>query len=301
MPQSFRIRSRHFETLESRCVPAAAVIGAGFGGDGWDFVDGDADTQSQTNHGVEVASVFRRVAPDAALIDLKVATDDGRVRTGAIENALRWTIDHAAQRDIDVVSMSLGAGNYVDELPQWSSLFEDELAELAQLGVVVVASAGNSYAGAAGLAYPAASANVLAVMELGADVDGLASTSQRSDAALAAPSTKAGTSFSAPYVAAAVQKVADSLGADATREAVIDRLWATAGRTKGGYRQIDLDAALAAPREADVAAPVIASSAERRENVAEAAELTSPDLVVASGVGGVSTSTSTGTSASTST
>jgi hypothetical protein len=136
-----------------------------------DYVNNDDVADDTAGHGTSVASLIASrdpahpgVAPGAGLIALK-ALDDTSGDFNNIEASLRWVIDNADKYNIVSVNLSLGdGGNYDTPL----SLYDigDELSTLSQMGIVVVAAAGNSHGPQqplSGLAYPAADPNVLAV------------------------------------------------------------------------------------------------------------------------------------------
>lgn len=137
----------------------------------YDFLNNDGVPEDTSGHGTHVASLiasraagYRGIAPRASLVGLKVLDDIGSGGFVKIEQGLRWVIDNAAKYGIVAVNLSLGdGGSYV--APEMLHGISDELAELSDLGVVVIAAAGNSFGPDApvGVTYPAADANVLAV------------------------------------------------------------------------------------------------------------------------------------------
>gem|GEM_PF-1347673 len=124
------------------------------------------------DHGSNVAGAiasgsaqFPGVAPESDIIALGVFDSSGRASFGTLERALRWVITNATTYNVASVNLSLGDGqNYTQTFV--SSVIGDELATLAQMGVIVVAAAGNSFwtfSGQPGLTYPAADPNVISV------------------------------------------------------------------------------------------------------------------------------------------
>jgi subtilisin family serine protease len=102
-------------------------------------------------HGTFIAGLIHQTCPDAKIISVRVMHGDGAVAEGDILEALnRLLLRHAAalaKNDrvgvIDVISLSLG---YYHEQPadeDFDSLLLVPLRELGELGVIVVASAGN--------------------------------------------------------------------------------------------------------------------------------------------------------------
>jgi subtilase family serine protease len=138
----------------------------------YDFADGDADAGDALGHGSHVASILASsdtawpgVAPGVDIIALKVFGDNGQGRFADVERALQWVIQNAVARHIVTVNLSLGdGGNWNSATGQYG--IADELAALAAMDVIVVASAGNSFASlgsSQGVQYPAADPNAIAV------------------------------------------------------------------------------------------------------------------------------------------
>lgn len=88
------------------------------------------------------ASFGGGVAPGAEIVALRVTEDDGTYAAPTLERALRWVVDNAGTYGIDVVNMSLGGGLFAEATLEYAA---EELAALQQLGIIVVAAAGNSY------------------------------------------------------------------------------------------------------------------------------------------------------------
>jgi subtilisin family serine protease len=212
--------------------PGYRVVG------GWDFTE-ENDAQPYDDgpagfHGTHVAGIIGSsdahhtgVAPDADLVALRVFNDMGQGQLSWVEKALEWVHDNqnSFENPITTVNLSLGTSWNSDIIPNWATL-EEEFQQLANDGIIVIASAGNSFTqyNAPGLSYPAASPYVLPVASVGDDGE-LSDFSQRHDRALAAPgerilstvpdyvlgrdgivndfSTASGTSMAAPYVAGA--------------------------------------------------------------------------------------------------
>lgn len=137
----------------------------------YDFADNDFDASDQTGHGSHVAGLiaggdlrYPGIAPEANIIALKVFGDDGRGKFADVERALQWVIENAVAYNIDAVNLSLGDGmNWSTSIGGYG--ISDELAVLADLGVITVAAAGNGYGlfNSPGLAYPAADPNTISV------------------------------------------------------------------------------------------------------------------------------------------
>ncbi|MEZ6135601.1 MAG: S8 family serine peptidase [Pirellulaceae bacterium] len=241
--------------LGSGYGPGYRVVG------GWDFTEENDNRPYDDGpagfHGTHVAGIIgssdtqhRGVAPNADLVALRVFNDAGQGQLSWVENALQWvhTNRNSFENPITTVNLSLGTTWNADIIPNWATL-EEELQQLANDGITVVASAGNSFAqyNAPGLSYPAASPNVLPVASVGDDGE-LSDFSQRASRVLAAPgerimstvpdyvlgrdgivndfSTASGTSMAAPYVAGAsvlVRQAMEMVGWDAINLSTISQ------------------------------------------------------------------------------
>jgi subtilisin family serine protease len=94
--------------------------------------DGDGLVDEQVGHGTFVAGLVHLVAPDAAILPVRVLDDEGIAGNFQISKALAWAIDRGA----DVVNMSLGE-------TYRSAALEDIVDEARMAGMVVVGAAGN--------------------------------------------------------------------------------------------------------------------------------------------------------------
>ncbi len=212
--------------------PGYRVVG------GWDFTEeNDANPYDDGPlgfHGTHVAGIIGSddpnhtgVAPGVDLVALRVFNDAGQGQLSWVERALQWVHDNRNkfEHPITTVNLSLGTSWNADVIPQWATL-EEEFQALANDGIVVTASAGNSFQQyqASGLSYPAASPNVLPVASVN-DQGQLSDFSQRNSHVIAAPgenilstvpdhvlgrdgkiddfTSASGTSMAAPYVAGA--------------------------------------------------------------------------------------------------
>ena len=135
----------------------------------YDFVNERPDASDTAGHGSHVAGIalsqdgrYTGMAPGSDIIALKVLDNGGSFAD--LEQALQWVVTNASRYNIASVNMSLGnSANYSSPV----SLFglDDELRELARMGVIVVSAAGNDFASyqSEGVSYPAADPNSLAV------------------------------------------------------------------------------------------------------------------------------------------
>ena len=269
--------------------PGYKVVG------GWDFAENDArpyDDAPAGFHGTHVAGIIGAnngvhlgVAPNVDLVALRVFTDSGKGELAWTESALKWVHEnrHSFANPITTVNLSLGSAWNSSTVPSWGIL-EDELAQLQQDGIVVVASAGNSFQQykAPGLSYPAASPFVIPVSSVDANGQ-LSDFSQRDARSIAAPgrsiestvpdyfygkdgvsndwANSSGTSMAAPYIAGAsvlVREAMELVGIqNITAQSIYEHLKSTSNSvwdsiTQQSYRSLDLDRAIESllPRDA---------------------------------------------------
>ncbi len=112
---------------------------------GFNFVAGTADTSDPSGHGTFVAGLVHFVAPDATLLPVVVLDDQGIGDAWNFARAMFYVIDQG----VDVINLSLGS-TYESEA------LDTALEEAKNLGIAVVAAAGNQAADE--LVYPAESA-----------------------------------------------------------------------------------------------------------------------------------------------
>jgi subtilisin family serine protease len=114
---------------------------------GWDFVDGDAvagdDAPGQdldgdgqfdemAGHGTYISGLIALVAPDARILPLRVLDSEGRGESWRLASGVWYAID----RGVEVINLSLGS-------TEDSKVVEEALLEASNLGITVVAAAGN--------------------------------------------------------------------------------------------------------------------------------------------------------------
>jgi subtilisin family serine protease len=111
-----------------------------------DRLIGELDTD--TGHGTFIAGIVRQIAPDARVLAIRVMHSDGVAYESDIICALGLLADRVASAEgdpakmVDVVSLSLG---FFSESPDdvVASPLGQVIEELLQLGVTVIAAAGN--------------------------------------------------------------------------------------------------------------------------------------------------------------
>jgi hypothetical protein len=142
---------------------------------GWDFAENDAnpyDDGPTGYHGTHVAGTlagntngFAGVAPGADLVALRVFDDFSRGSLDWIESALRWVIDNRTAFENPITTVNLSLGAFATNTSQPLTQLDDELQQLYNDGVIVVAAAGNTFNAnhPDALAYPASHPLVAAV------------------------------------------------------------------------------------------------------------------------------------------
>jgi hypothetical protein len=127
-----------------------------------DHLDDDRDgyLDVEAGHGLFVAGLVRRMAPQARLVFLKALNSDGVGTELGVARAIRSAIS----RNVDLINLSLGFYTVLDATPAG---VEAAVADALDAGIVVVAAAGND--GVSSPAYPAYFPGVTGVGALGTD------------------------------------------------------------------------------------------------------------------------------------
>lgn len=237
--------------IDTGINPQHSFFGADVDGNGvadrivyqYDFADGDTNARDVNGHGSQIASIVASqdldlpgVAPAVNIISLKVFNDSGESDYRYVKQALDWVNANADRYRIATVLMALGDNQSSATIDSQYQLGQT-LSELADRGIIPIASAGNNYShlnGQFGLSSPANDPNVISVgavynanlgkqeyasnaIAFSSDVDRIAPFSQRSPQTLFAPGaaitgagatgnnllTLQGTSQAAAYVAGA--------------------------------------------------------------------------------------------------
>jgi Subtilase family len=116
----------------------------------FDVPDESGDGQlTHAGHGTFIAGIVRLLAPDARVLSVPVMHGNGAVEEGHVIKALRWLHDRVTSefddrpdQFVDVVNLSFGR-YLLDEYPIDTAELSTVLTDLAEIGVQVVASAGN--------------------------------------------------------------------------------------------------------------------------------------------------------------
>lgn len=166
----------------------------------WDVADGT--TNVEVGHGTMVAGVIARLAPQASILPIRVLNGDGNGTLLNLVKGIHYANTHGAR----VLNMSFGCSVQ-------SGALNDALGEAEQMGIVLVAAAGNNNVEQA-LA-PAVGRGTVAVGAVEADNTKSPYSNFGSFVRVVAPgsnirstfadggyATWSGTSFSTPFVAA---------------------------------------------------------------------------------------------------
>jgi type VII secretion-associated serine protease mycosin len=143
---------------------------------GFDFVNNDSDASDDEGHGTHVAGIVAArtnnsqgvagVSWESKIMPVKVLDWSGGGTHSEIAEGIRWAADHGAH----VINLSLGGES-------GSTTLQNAINYAYNQGVLVVASAGNSYQEGNPVIYPAAYPHVVAVAATG-DQDEHASYSE---------------------------------------------------------------------------------------------------------------------------
>ncbi|WP_018461653.1 S8 family peptidase [Thermus oshimai] len=180
-------------------------------GPGYDFVEDDPTPQDAFpgGHGTQAANLVREVAPEAAILPVRVCDEGGTCRSSWVVKGVCWVVENA--KGPTVLNLSLGGDTPVGAL---------KLALQAALAqdIPVAAAAGNQGAQGSPAHYPAAFdlPGLVAVGALQEDLSPAPFSTRGAYVDLAAPgaglpcigpngpTTCNGTSFAAPLVAGAM-------------------------------------------------------------------------------------------------
>jgi hypothetical protein len=121
---------------------------------GKDFANTTSGYLDRNGHGTHVAGIAASsdsnigVAYDADIIGLKVFPDEQGAYAKGVNNALEWIAINHASHNIKVINMSLGGGHHTTTPNSPYYLAQQHIfRRLEDLGITIVAAAGNSYLG----------------------------------------------------------------------------------------------------------------------------------------------------------
>lgn len=155
---STRIPGRRNFTTDYAGSPGAADNVADGHGHGTN-VAGIIAARREPRRPKDPTGVHEGVAPDAAIVPLKVLSNFGGGEFAWVEEALQWVVDNHARLGITVVNMSLGGGsNDIADAAYANSRIRARVVDLKNQNIPVVVAAGNDFfphQSAQGMAYPA--------------------------------------------------------------------------------------------------------------------------------------------------
>jgi len=141
---------------------------------GYDFINNDSDPSDDHGHGTHVAGIvsgngeaspgnsFVGIAPESSLLIYKVLDHNGSGNLSQLLMALEYVIDPNQDNDFsdkaDIVNLSLGFDGIVEIPP-----LDEALNNVFDMGVLVIASAGNSGPSKFTVNMPASNKSTLAV------------------------------------------------------------------------------------------------------------------------------------------
>jgi len=127
------------------------------------------DPVDNDGHGTHVAGTaagtggpqhtYEGAAPGARIVDIKVMNAWGTAPAGKVMEGIRWTIEHRAQYNISVMSLSLGTSTSSDGNDAVSQIVN----QAVRSGIIAVIAAGNDGPSNTGLGAPAAASDAITV------------------------------------------------------------------------------------------------------------------------------------------
>lgn len=174
---------------------------------GYNALNQTSNVTDDNGHGTFVAGVIAQIAPEAAIMPVKVLNNQGQGTIADASEGIFWAANHNAR----IINMSLGLYNR-------SRLLELSVQFAQARGDLIVASAGNS--GTAENRYPAAYPGVIGVAATDSQNHKAAFSNYGANARISAPGVNIysayytggfahgdGTSFSAPQIAGLAAQV----------------------------------------------------------------------------------------------
>lgn len=134
-----------------------------------DLVNGKSTPYDDNGHGTHVTGIacgngmlsagkYCGIAPEAQIVSIKILDRLGQGNSAQAVRGLRWIMDNARKYNIKVVNLSIGTNDRKINLP-----LKDAVERLWQMGLVVVAAAGNPDGHSGHRPPPAVSSGVISV------------------------------------------------------------------------------------------------------------------------------------------
>jgi len=146
---------------------------AGFDCSGPAVIDRETNPDDVDGHGTHVASIimgnggvagiYKGVAPDAKLVDVKILSESGINLGDQLIRGIEWVIANKEKYDIKIINLSVGSDM---EDPDGTSAISQAVNQAVENGIVVVAAAGNGGPESQTLLAPSVADNVICVTAL---------------------------------------------------------------------------------------------------------------------------------------
>lgn len=137
-----------------------------------DFINGRMSPYDDSGHGTHVSGIiagsgeasggrYRGVAPEAAIVSVKVLDHVGNGKIANVLKGLQWVLQHREEYNIRVVNISFGTTSK-EEIKDEEKLIE-AVEQLWDDGIVVIAAAGNNGPSPSSVTAPGNSRKIITV------------------------------------------------------------------------------------------------------------------------------------------
>ena len=130
-----------------------------------DFINGRLDMYDDNGHGTHVCGVIGGntigIAPECKMIVLKVLDEAGNGRVEHSMQAFRWILENQEKYNIRIVNISMGMPPHIN--PQGEHYILGAVELLWNMGIVVVAAAGNLGPKPGSITIPGINGNIITV------------------------------------------------------------------------------------------------------------------------------------------
>lgn len=129
-----------------------------------DFINSKAQLYDDNGHGTHVAGIasssghYKGVAPQSNIIMLKVLNDSGQGNASDVIAGIQWIANNYKKYNIRIVNMSIGTSTEVTNDP-----LVEAVEKLWDMGIVVVAAAGNNGPNPSTISSPGTSKKIITV------------------------------------------------------------------------------------------------------------------------------------------